>query len=78
MRLLSAPSASAGFGRGSGLLADERRPCVAAGLRGTKGAQGTLWDQADGEGNLGRDQQLAPPQALLLAKGGEDGLGKGI
>lgn len=44
-----------------------------------EGGQGMLQDQVDREeGNLGRDQQLAPLQALLLAKGGEDGLETGI
>lgn len=38
-----------------------------------------LQDQVNGqEGNLGRDQQLAPLQALWLAEGGEDGLETGI
>lgn len=37
-----------------------------------------LQDQVNGqEGNLGRDQQLAPLQALWLAEG-EDGLETGI
>lgn len=79
MWLLSAPSTSASFGWRCGLLADERHPCVAARLRGREWGQGMLQDQVNGqEGNLGRDQQLAPLQALWLAEGGEDGLETGI
>jgi len=60
-------------------LADERRLCVAAELGGREGRQGMLQDQLDREeGNLGRDQFLAPRRALLLTKGGEDGLETGI
>lgn len=48
-------------------FAGARCPCVA-------GREERGQEQGDREDNLGRDQQLAPLQDPLLAKGGEDGL----